>query len=63
MVPDVLAQAAAADAGKGKGGKGGKDAKGKGAAEADEAKPESIYVQEMRAAIKIEKGILRFRLT
>lgn len=44
VVPDVLAAAAAAEAGKGKGGKGGKDAKGKGAAEADEAKPESIYV-------------------
>ena len=45
------------------GGKGKKDA-GKGkAAEQEEAKPESIYVTEMKAAIKIEKGILRFRLT
>ena len=61
VVPDVLAAAAAADAGKG--GKGKKDA-GKGkAAEAEEAKPESVYVTEMKAAIKIEKGILRFRLT
>jgi hypothetical protein len=62
VVPDVIASAASADAGKGKGGKGGKDAKGKGA-EAEEAKPESKYVQEMRNAIKIEKGILRYRLT
>jgi hypothetical protein len=62
IVPDVIASAAAADAGKGKGGKGGKDAKGKGA-DAEEAKPESRYVQEMRDAIKVEKGILRFRLT
>ena len=61
VVPDVLAAAAAADAGKG--GKGKKDA-GKGkAADAEEAKPESVYVTEMKAAIKIEKGILRFRLT
>lgn len=59
VVPDVLAQAAAADAGK-KGGK--KDAKKGGAAEAEEAKPESIYVKDMKEAIKVEKSILRFRL-
>jgi hypothetical protein len=58
VVPDVLTQAAAADVGK-KGGK--KDAK-KGAQEADVEKPESIYVKEMREAIKVEKSILRFRL-
>lgn len=57
-MPDVLSQAAAADAGK-KGGK--KDAK-KGAQEADEPKAESVYVKEMREAIKVEKSILRFRL-
>lgn len=59
VVPDVLAQAAAADAGKKGGGK--KDAK-KGAAEPDEPKPESAYVKEMREAVKVEKSILRFRL-
>lgn len=59
VVPDVLAQAAAADAGKKGGGK--KDAK-KGAAEPDEPKPESVYVKEMKEAIKVEKSILRFRL-
>ena len=58
VVSDVLSQAAAADAGK-KGGK--KDAK-KGAQEADEPKSESVYVKEMREAIKVEKSILRFRL-
>lgn len=59
VVPDVLAQAAAADAGKK--GAGKKDAK-KGAAEPDETKPESVYVKEMKEAIKVEKSILRFRL-
>ena len=59
VVPDVLSQAAAADAGKK--GAGKKDAK-KGAVETDEPKPESIYVKEMREAIKVEKSILRFRL-
>jgi len=58
VVPDVLSQAAAADAGK-KGAK--KDAK-KGAVETDEPKAESVYVKEMREAIKVEKSILRFRL-
>lgn len=47
------------DAGK-KGGK--KDAK-KGSVDVDEPKPESIYVKEMKDAIKVEKSILRFRLT
>lgn len=55
----MLAQAAAADAGKK--GAGKKDAK-KGAAEPDETKPESVYVKEMREAIRVEKSILRFRL-
>lgn len=59
VVPDVLAAAAQADAGKAK---GKKDA-GKGKPAEEEAKPESIYVTEMKSAIKIEKGILRFRLT
>lgn len=61
VVPDVLAASASADAGK-KGGK--KDAKAaKGAPDADDAKPESIYIKEMKEAIKVEKSILRFRLT
>lgn len=59
VVPDVLAQAAAADPGKK--GAGKKDAK-KGPAEADEPKPESAYAKEMKEAIKVEKSILRFRL-
>jgi len=54
-----LALAGTTDTGK-KGGK--KDAK-KGAQEADEPKVESIYVKEMKEAIKVEKSILRFRLT
>jgi hypothetical protein len=61
VVPDVLSASASADAGK-KGGK--KDAKAaKGAPDADESKPESIYIKEMKEAIKCEKSILRFRLT
>ena len=57
---DVTQVAAAADPKKG-GGK--KDAK-KGAAVAEEEKvvEESIYVKEMREAIKTEKQILRYRL-
>lgn len=31
--------------------------------ETDEPKPESVYVKEMKEAIKVEKSILRFRLT
>ena len=60
VVPDVSAQSGAADAGK-KAPPKGKDPK-KGGAEPEEAKPESIYVKEMREAIKVEKSILRFRL-
>ena len=47
-----------------KGGAGKKDPK-KGqpaAAEEEAAKKDSIYVEEMREAIKVEKSILRFRL-
>lgn len=60
IVPDVTQVQAAADPKKG-GGK--KDAK-KGAAvvEEDKSVEESIYVKEMREAIKVEKSILRFRL-
>lgn len=60
VVPDVTQVQAATD-GKGKGGK--KDAK-KGGNVADEAVAveESIYVKEMKETIKVEKGILRFRL-
>ena len=39
----------------------GKDAKGK-AAEDDKPKVESIYVGEMKEAIKVEKSIFRYRL-
>ena len=58
-MPDVTLNQAAIDPKKG-GGK--KDAK-KGAAVEDE-KPleDSIYVKEMRDAIKVEKSILRYRL-
>jgi len=59
IVPDVAT--GTADTGK-KGAKGGKDAKGK-PAEDDKPKAESIYVSEMREAIKVEKSILRFRLS
>jgi hypothetical protein len=61
-VPDVL-HTLAADAGK-KAPAKGKDAKGKGAAHAEEDKPklDSIYVIEMKEAIKVEKSILRYRL-
>jgi len=63
VVPDVLSSAAAADAGKK--GAGKKDPKGKGGgpAETDEAKPESQCVRDMRDAIRVEKSILRFRLS
>jgi hypothetical protein len=61
VVPDVMAAAAAADAGK-KGAAKGAPAKGKGTVE-EESKPESIYIKEMKDAIKVEKSILRFRLT
>ena len=64
MVPDVAdLSASAADA---KGAKGGKkDAKGKGAAAGGDetAAKESIYLKEMKEAIRVEKSILRFRLT
>jgi hypothetical protein len=62
VVPDVMAAAAAADAGK-KGAAKGAPVKGKAAANEDESKPESIYIKEMKDAIKVEKSILRFRLT
>ena len=60
-VPDVVAAAQAANEAK-KGGK--KDAKGKGAAPADaEETKESVYLKEMKEAIRLEKSILRYRLT
>ena len=58
VVPDI--STGSSDAGK-KGAKGGKDAKGK-PADDDKPKSDSIYVTEMREAIKVEKSILRFRL-
>jgi len=61
MVPDVTAQAG--DTGKkGAPAKGAKDVKGAKGGE-DAGKPDSIYIQEMKEAIKVEKSILRFRLT
>jgi hypothetical protein len=59
VVPDVLAMSTI-DAGK-KGGK--KDAKGKGGETAESKSDESVYIKEMKDAIKCEKSILRFRLT
>lgn len=61
VVPDVTQVQAAADQGKKGGGK--KDAKkGQPAQEEEKAVEESIYVKEMREAIKVEKSILRYRL-
>ena len=60
VVPDVLAQVN--DAGKkGAAAAKGKDAKGK-PAEDDKPKVESVYVGEMKEAIKVEKSIFRYRL-
>ena len=61
VVPDVTQVITSADAKKG----GKKDAKkGGGGPAADEEKTteDSVYVKEMREAIRIEKGILRYRL-
>ena len=58
VVPDVTQVQTTGDA-KGKGGK--KDAK-KGAVEEQTQVEESMYVKEMREAIKVQKGILRYRL-
>ena len=60
VVPDVTQVQAATDPKKG----GAKKADKKGAPAAEEEKvlEESIYVKEMREAIKTEKSILRFRL-
>ena len=60
VVPDVTAVITSADAKKG----GKKDAKKGGGPTADDDKQseESIYVKEMRDAIRIQKGILRYRL-
>ena len=61
VVPDVTQVNTSAD-GKGQGGKG-KDAKKGGTAQEEEKQvEESQYVKEMRESIRIEKGILRYRL-
>lgn len=63
-VPDVLE--AAGDASKKAPAKGGKPpVKGKGPSKDDDEKPkaDSLFVQEMKEAIKVEKSILRYRLT
>lgn len=60
VVPDVTQIQAAADPKKGGGKKDAK--KGAPAAEEEKVAEESIYVKEMREAIKVEKTILRFRL-
>ena len=61
VVPDVTQVNTSAD---GKGGKGkGKDTKKGGTAQEEEKQvEESIYVKEMRESIRVEKGILRYRL-
>lgn len=59
VVPDVTQNAAAGEPKKG----GKKDAKkGAAAVEEDKTIEDSVYVKEMREAIKVEKSILRFRL-
>ena len=58
-MPDVLLNQGSFDAGK----KGGKKEAPKKNKDEEEAKPESIYVKEMKEAIKVEKSILRFRLS
>ena len=63
IVPDVSSQSAAADTGKKAAGKKDPKAKGGAADAGEDTKPESIYVREMKEAIKTEKSILRFRLT
>ena len=59
-MPDVTQVQAAADQKKGGAKKDPK--KGAVAVEEDKTAEESIYIKEMREAIKIEKSILRFRL-
>jgi len=59
-VPDVTQVQAAADPKKGAGKKDAK--KGAQAQEEEKTVEESIYVKEMREAIKVEKSIMRFRL-
>ena len=60
VVPDVTQVQAAADPKKGGAKKA--DKKGAPAQEEEKAVEESIYVKEMRDAIKVEKSILRYRL-
>lgn len=60
VVPDVTQVQAAADPKKGGAKKDAK--KGQPAAEEDKAVEESIYVREMREAIRVEKSIYRYRL-
>ena len=60
VVPDVTQMQTSADPKKAAG--KGKDKKGATAVEEDKNVEESIYVKEMREAIKVEKSILRFRL-
>ena len=60
VVPDVTQTQAATDPKKG--GAKKNDKKGAVAAETETAIPESVFVQEMRDAIKVEKSIYRYRL-
>lgn len=62
-MPDVL-DAQATDAAKKAPGKG-KAPKGRGPSKEDDEKPkaDSVYATEMREAVKVEKSILRYRLT
>ena len=61
VVHDVTQINSSAD-GKGKGGKGKDTKKGGTAQEEEKQVEESQYVKEMRESIRIEKGILRYRL-
>lgn len=60
-IPDVAAAAAAQAADKKGGAK--KDPKKPTPTEEDAGSKESVYMKEMKEALKTEKGILRFRLT
>lgn len=60
VVPDVTQLQAATDPKKGAGKKDAK--KGAAAQEEEKAVEESIYIKEMREAIRVEKSIMRFRL-
>ena len=63
VVPELVVSGGAGGAADAKGKGGKKDPKKGGAAEPEEVKTESQYVTEMKEAVKVEKGNLRYRLT